>query len=162
MKSMWLMIAMALVLTASMQTVSAGEPAPMTPVMVSLFNPAQVPAENYDVKGLRIDLLYGKCSSLYGIDAGLVNHTVNKEVGLAAGLVNYVEKSFTGLQAGGVNVGKEVHALQVGVYNEADDASGIQIGVINHARIMRGIQIGVINVIDNNEIPFLPIINFFF
>lgn len=162
MKNMWLMIAMALVLTVGIQTVSAEEPAPMTPVMVSLFTPAQVPSENYDVKGLRIDLLYGKCHNLYGLDAGLVNYTVNKEVGLAAGLVNYAGKSFTGLQVGAVNIGKEVHALQVGVYNGADDMSGFQIGLINHARIMRGVQIGVINVIENNDLPFLPIVNFFF
>jgi len=157
-----LMAVLALALLAGIQTVSAEESAPMTPVMFSLFNPAQVPAENYDVKGLRIDLLYGKCHNLHGLDAGLVNHTVNKEVGLAAGLVNYAEKSFTGLQVGGVNIGKEVHALQVGVYNGADDMSGFQIGLINHARIMRGVQIGVINVIENNDLPFLPIVNFFF
>jgi hypothetical protein len=160
---MWLMIVMALALTAGMQTVSA-EDTPMTPVMFSLFNPAQVPAENYDVNGLRIDVLYGKCRNLTGLDAGvLVNHATGKVIGLeACFVVNYVEKSFTGLQVGTVNVAKEIHALQVGVYNEADDATGIQIGVINHARIMRGIQIGVINVIDNNDIPFLPVINFFF
>ena len=162
MKSMWLMIAIALVLTAGIQTVSAEEPAPMTPVMLSLFNPAQVPAENYDVKGLRINLLYGKCHNLYGLDAGLVNHTTGKEIGLDAGVVNYVEGKFTGLQVGAVNVSKRASALQVGVYNGADDMSGVQIGLINHARIMRGVQIGVINVIENNDIPFLPIVNFFF
>ena len=163
MKSMWLMIAMALVLTASIQTVSAEEPAPMTPVMLSLYNPAQVPAENYDVKGLRIDLLYGKCHNLCGLDAGLVNHATGKVLGLeAAFLVNYAETSFTGLQVGAVNIGGRVRALQVGAYNGADDMSGVQIGLINHARIMRGVQIGFINVIENNNLPFFPVINLFF
>ena len=157
-----LMAVLALALLAGIQTVSAEEPAPMTPVMFSLFTPAQVPSENFDVKGLRIDLLYGKCRNLYGLDAGLVNHTTGKEVGLAVGVVNYVEGKFTGLQAGVVNVAKQASALQVGIYNGADDMSGFQIGVINHARIMRGVQIGVINVIENNDLPFFPVINFFF
>jgi len=156
-----LMAVLALALLAGIQTVSA-EDAPMTPVMISLLTPAQVPSAEWDVKGLRINLLYGRCQNLYGLDAGLVNHTVSQEVGLAAGLVNITQGKFSGLQAGAVNVGTRVSALQVGVYNEADDMSGIQIGVINHTRMMRGIQIGVINVIDNNDLPFLPVINFFF
>ena len=161
MKRLWLMLAITLVLTVGTQTVSA-EDTPMTPLMLSLMTPAQAPTPEWDVKGLRIDLLYGRCQNLYGIDLGLVNHTVGKEIGLAVGLVNYAEANFTGLQVGAVNIGERVKALQVGVYNEADDMSGLQIGVINHTRIMRGVQIGLINVIENNDLSFLPIINFFF
>jgi hypothetical protein len=156
-----LMAVLALALLAGIQTVSA-EDAPMTPVMVSLLTPAQVPSDEWDVKGLRINLLYGRCQNLYGLDAGLVNHAVGKEIGLAAGLVNITEGKFTGLQVGAVNIGTRVSALQVGVYNGADDMSGLQIGVINHTRMMRGVQIGLINVIENNDISFLPIVNFFF
>ena len=156
-----LMAVLALVLLVGIQTVSA-EDVPMTPVMISLMTPAQAPSPEWDVKGVRIDLLYGRCQNLYGLDVGLVNHTVGKEVGLALGLVNYTEQSFTGLQVGGVNIGEEVTALQVGIYNEADDMSGVQIGLINHTRLMRGVQIGLINVIENNDLSFLPIANFFF
>lgn len=162
MKSMWLIFAIALALVAGIQSVSAEEPAPVTPVMFSLYSPAQVPSDDYDVKGLRMDLLYGKSRNLYGLDVGLVNHTTGKEIGLAVGLVNYVEKNFTGLQVGAVNIGERVKALQVGVYNEADDMSGLQVGLINHTRLMQGVQIGLINVIENNDLPFLPIVNFFF
>ncbi len=161
MKSMWLMI-VALALVSGIQIVSAEEMAPMTPLMFSFANPAQLPTENYDVKGLRIDLLYGKCHDLYGIDTGFVNHTSGKEVGLAIGLVNYVEERFSGLQFGVVNIADKSNALQVGLYNDADDVSGIQIGLINHTRIMRGLQIGVINVIENNDISFFPVFNCFF
>ena len=161
MRKLWPFVAIALVLTLGTQIVSA-EDTPMTPVMISLWTPAQAPAENYDVKGLRIDLFYGRCQKLYGLDLGLVNHTVKEEVGLAFGLVNYDESKFTGLHIGGVNIGARVSALQVGFYNEADDMSGVQIGLINHTRMMRGVQIGLINVIENNDIPFLPIVNFFF
>jgi hypothetical protein len=76
--------------------------------------------------------------------------------------VNYVEKNFTGLQVGAVNIGGRVKALQVGLFNEADDMSGLQIGLINHTRMMRGVQVGFINVIENNDLSFLPIVNFFF
>jgi hypothetical protein len=142
-------------------TLFAGE-VPVTPVMVSLLTPAQVPSEGIDVKGLRLNLLYGRCQNMYGLDAGLVNHTVADQTGLAAGMVNYTEETFIGVQVGGVNIGGRVKALQVGVYNQADDMSGLQVGLINHTRLMRGMQIGLINVIENNDLAFLPFINFFF
>jgi hypothetical protein len=161
---MWLMIIVALALAAGIQTVSAEEPAPMTPVMLGYFNPAQIPADHFDVTGLRIDLLYGKCRNLTGLDAGiLVNHTTGSVIGLeACFVVNYVEKDFTGLQVGLVNVADRVSALQIGLFNGADDMSGLQIGVVNKTRLMRGFQIGVVNVIENSDVPFLPVINFFF
>jgi hypothetical protein len=153
------LIAAALVFSASY---AFSQEVSMTPVMVSLLTPAQAPSADWDVKGLRIDLLYGRCSNLYGVDLGLVNHTSGRSIGMDLGLVNYVEESFTGFQAGGVNIGGRVSALQVGVYNKADDMSGLQIGLINHTRMMRGVQIGLINVIENNDLSFLPIVNFFF
>ncbi|MGE4488564.1 MAG: hypothetical protein AB7E95_03345 [Kiritimatiellales bacterium] len=138
------------------------EDAAMTPLMVSLLTPAQVPAPEWDVKGLRINLFYGRCNDLYGADLGLVNHTAGQSTGLDIGLVNYVEGKLIGFQAGGVNVGNRVKALQIGVYNKADDISGLQIGLINHTRMMRGVQIGLINVIESNDLSFMPIVNFFF
>lgn len=161
MRSLWLMFAIALALAAGTQTISA-EDAPMSPVMISLLTPAQAPSPEWDVKGLRIDLLYGRCRDMYGLDVGLVNQTSGKQLGLAVGLVNYGETDVTGLQIGGVNIGERVKAFQIGVYNEADDISGIQIGLINHTRIMQGCQIGLINVIENNDLAFLPIFNCFF
>lgn len=161
MRRVWFVVAVALVLTISTKTVSA-EDTPMTPVMISLLTPAQAPSAEWDVKGLRIDLLYGRCQNLYGLDLGLVNHTVKQEAGLAVGLVNYTEDKVVGAQIGGVNIGERVKALQVGLYNEADDISGLQVGLINHTRLMRGVQVGLINVIENSDLAFLPIVNFFF
>jgi hypothetical protein len=151
-----------LVLAASWCGALAEEAVPVSPVMLSLFTPVQVPSSDYDVAGLRINLLYGQCQNLYGVDVGLVNHATGREIGLAVGLVNISEKGFTGLEVGLVNVAERVAALQIGIYNGGDDVSGLQIGLINHARIMRGVQIGAVNVIENNDLPFLPIINFFF
>lgn len=161
MRSLLFVSVIALTLAVSTKTVFA-EDIPMTPVMISLLTPVQAPTPEWDVKGLRLDILYGRCQNLHGLDVGLVNHTVKQEVGLAVGLVNYTEGNFTGLQIGGVNIGDRVKALQVGLYNEADDMSGLQVGLINHTRLMRGVQIGLINVIENNDLSFLPIVNFFF
>lgn len=161
MRSLLFASVVALAMTIGIQNVSAAD-TPVTPVMVSLLTPAQAPSPDWDVKGMRLDILYGRCQNLYGLDVGLVNHTTGKQIGLALGLVNYTEKSFTGLQLGGVNIGEEVNALQLGLYNEADDLSGVQIGLINHARIARGLQVGLINVIESNDLQFLPIVNFFF
>jgi len=162
MKNVWLLMIVALALAAGVQTASAEETAPMSPGMLSFFNPAQFPAEDYDVAGLRLGVFYGKCRNLTGLDVGFVNHATGHETGLAVGFVNYVEKNFTGLQVGVANTADKTMALQVGLYNGADDVSGIQIGIINNTRIMRGFQVGVINVIQNNDIPFLPIFNCFF
>jgi hypothetical protein len=161
MKRYCLIAAVALALTAGARTVFA-EDAPTTPVMISLLTPAQVPSADWDVKGLRLNLLYGRCQDLYGLDLGLVNHAAGQETGLSAGLVNYAEGKAVGVQIGCVNVGERVKALQVGVFNEADDMSGLQVGLINHTRLMRGVQVGLVNVIESNDLTFLPIINFFF
>ena len=162
MRNMWLMMMLTVALIAGIQTVSAEEPVSMTPVMFSLFNPAQVPSEDWDVGGLRLDLLYGKCRNLTGLDVGLVNCATGNETGLAVGLVNTVGKRFTGLQVGLVNVADKASAFQIGLYNGSDDMSGIQIGLINNTRLMRGFQVGLVNVIQNNDLSFLPIFNCFF
>jgi hypothetical protein len=165
MKNMWLMMILALVLVSGTQTVSAEEQAPMTPFMLGWFNPAQAPSAKWDVCGLRLDVFYGKCRNLTGLDAGvLVNHATEDVIGLeACFVVNYVERDFSGLQIGTVNVvGRQANALQIGFYNGAEDMSGLQIGVVNRTRLMRGCQIGVVNVIENSDIPFLPVINFLF
>lgn len=161
MKKTGLIIAVSLVIGA--HAVYAEEAKnPVTPLLISLVNPAQFPSDQYDVKGLRMNLLYGRCQNLYGLDLGLVNHAVGREVGLEIGLVNLVDDKFIGLQLGAVNIADKASALQIGLYNGADDMSGVQIGVINHTRLMRGMQLGLVNVIENNDMAFLPIINFFF
>lgn len=138
------------------------EKTPMTPVMVSFLTPVQLPSQSWDVNGFRLNLLYGRCQDMTGLDVGLVNHTVGSELGMGIGLVNYVEENFTGLQIGLVNTAFRASAIQIGFYNGADDMTGIQIGVINHTRLMRGLQIGLVNVIENNDLTVLPVVNFFF
>ncbi|MCU0856879.1 MAG: hypothetical protein MUC65_00555 [Pontiellaceae bacterium] len=163
MKKVWFIIAVSLAMFSGVQSVCAeGETNPATPLMLGLVTPAQFPSDQYDVKGVRLNLPYGRCQCMYGLDLGLINHALDREVGLELGLVNLVEGKFIGLQTGVVNVAGKASALQVGLYNGADDMSGVQVGLINHTRLMRGMQFGLVNVIESNDLSFLPIVNFFF
>jgi len=139
-----------------------GESVLLTPVMVSFVDPIQLPFDDSDVAGVRIDILYGKCRDLYGLDIGVVNHATGSETGLAVGIVNYVGKDFTGLQIGVANYATRAQAFQIGVFNGAEDICGMQIGVINTTRLMRGCQLGLVNVIRNSDLEFLPVFNCFF
>ena len=139
-----------------------GQSASVTPVMIGLFSPAQVPTPEYAVQGMRLSLIYGDCAGLNGLDVGFVSHIHGDSISAQLGGVNLVEGMITGLQFGFVNYGDRVKALQVGLYNGGDDVSGVQIGLINHSKMMRGCQIGFINVIEKNDVPFLPLFNCFF
>jgi len=149
-----------------------------TPFMLSFVSPLQVPPRDFDVGGFRLSLIYGECVNFDGLDIGLVGRAVGHGNGLfinglativdgdslgwQMGLVNYVKGNFTGLQIGGANYCTAGQAFQFGVYNGADHIEGFQCGVINTTRTMIGLQIGLINVIQNNDVPFLPIINCYF
>jgi hypothetical protein len=175
-------VCVAVLALAGMRTLAAEtpttEPTPFSPLMFSLIAPAQVPSPDWDVYGLRINVIYGACRDLYGFDVGLVNHVkgttkalqVNAianisdgpALGFQAGLVNTAGSTFTGLQIGAVNYAERASALQIGAFNGADHVDGLQIGVINVTRTMLGVQIGLVNVIQDNDMPFVPVINFYF
>ena len=149
-----------------------------TPVMLSLFDPIQVPGSDYDVGGLRINILYGRCCNFDGLDVGLVgvadnhangwlanllvNYATGDGVGFHTGCVNYFGGDFKGLQFGVANWTDSGDVFQIGAYNGAYNVQGVQIGVINTANRMQGVQIGLVNVISNSNVPFFPIINCFF
>jgi hypothetical protein len=177
-----LRVCVAVLALAGMRTLAVEtpttEPTHFSPLMFSLIAPAQVPSPDWDVYGLRINVIYGACRDLYGFDVGLVNHVkgttkalqVNAianisdgpALGFQAGLVNTAGSTFTGLQIGAVNYAERASALQIGAFNGADHVDGLQIGVINVTRTMLGVQIGLVNVIQDNDMPFVPVINFYF
>lgn len=157
---------------------------PYTPFMFSFATPLQVPPADFDVGGLRINIIYGECQNFDGLDisgivgrsvghanglqiAGIANVVDGDGIGLQIAPVNYVSGSYGGMQIGAVNFAAahskaNAQAFQIGVYNGSDYIKGCQIGVINFAREMIGVQIGVVNVIQNKDVPFLPIINGYF
>ena len=125
----------------------------VTPVMLSLFTPVEVPwwHSAWDVSGVRFCLPYGSCRDLSGLDVGVVTHAtsscglqisavnlVDEDVRMTlsvGGLVNTVGGSYTGFEIGGlVNVvNNDAQALQVaGLVNVVDGSfTGAQVGFVN-------------------------------
>lgn len=148
-----------------------------TPLQLSLFHPAQIfPAET-SVRGLRLNLIYGKNSGVTGIDLGIANHITGNGWGIQWGIVGLVDGAYRGWQDNYVNISKDFVGFQSGLYNEADTAEGIQFGLVNHTesmsgfqlalfnytRSMHGLQVGLLNIIKEKEsLPMLPIVNWSF
>ena len=149
----------------------------LSPVMFSLWNPIQFPAQDFDISGLGLGLFYSECCNFDGLNLGLVgvvnghangwlfdivNVAYGDGVGFHSGLVNYMAGDFKGLQIGIANQIGSGDALQIGIYNGAYDMQGCQIGIINTASKFQGVQIGLVNVIAFSDVSFLPIINWHF
>ena len=149
----------------------------LTPVMFSFCTPIQVPDPDFDVGGLRLNLLCGTCCNFDGLDFGLVGISKNHAngwlinvvsvaygdgLGLHTGGVNYLSGDFKGLQFGIANWIDSGDVFQIGIYNGAYDVQGLQIGVINTANKMQGLQIGAVNIISHSDLSFFPIINGWF
>ena len=147
------------------------------PVQVSIINPVQLFNEDTSIKGIRLNLLYGKNESMHGLDVGLVNQVGNggfkgmqygfvnitdaEAKGLQLGVVNFNKGNTVGLQWGGVNTSPDMKGFQYGVVNHAGNMRGFQLGFINYAEAMdKGLQIGLLNIIrEGGKFPVFPIIN---
>lgn len=135
------------------------------PVQLSLFNPIQIFPEGDNVSGLRINFLYGKNTTVTGLDIGLVNHnTLGLSKGVQWGFVGIVEENFMGFQANSFNITKKnFEGFQWGFVNYAGHANGFQLGLVNYAQSMKGLQIGLINIIKTGgQFPVFPIVNWSF
>jgi hypothetical protein len=144
---------------------SAPVQAQTQPIQLALFNPIQIFPENTEISGIRLSLLYGKNTTVTGLDWGLVNHsTAGQSLGVQFGLVGYVEADFKGWQDCGVNIVEgNFEGLQWGLVNYANYAHGLQLGFVNYAGSMKGIQIGLVNIIKQGGMfPFFPIVNWSF
>ena len=135
------------------------------PIQVALFTPLQIFSEDVSITGVRWNVLYGKNSSVTGLDFGLVNRTTEKmSVGVQFGIMGFADRGWIGLQSNFVNVTRnEFKGVQFGFLNYAEDANGLMIGIINYARRLYGIQIGLFNLIEAGGVaPVLPIVNWAF
>ena len=82
------------------------------PIQVSIFTPAQLVPEEDGVRGLRLNLIYGRNKSVQGIDVGFVNRlTSGQSRGLQIGLVGMVDVDFCGAQLNVFNVFNHYHVL---------------------------------------------------
>ena len=136
------------------------------PIQLALFNPIQIFDESNAIGGFRFNLIYGRNTSVTGVDFGLVNSTTSgTSVGLQWGFVNLNDGNFEGVQLGTVhwNKGKST-GFHFGLVNHAGTMSGVQLGLVNHAgSVDGGIQIGLVNVIEQGGMfPFFPIVNWSF
>lgn len=135
------------------------------PVQLSLFAPVQLFPEETSIKGVRFNLLYGKNTSVYGLDFGLVNHTTSgKTTAVQFGFLGIADADFFGWQDNHINITKgNFEGLQSGVINYANQMNGVQFGFVNYAGTMNGLQIGLINIIKQGGMfPVFPIVNWSF
>ena len=135
------------------------------PIQLALFAPIQLVPEENAISGIRLSLLYGKNTSVTGLDWGLVSHsTSGRSVGVQFGFVGLVEADFMGWQNTWVNYTKgNFEGFQWGVVNYAGHASGLQLGFVNYAVTMKGLQIGLVNIIkQGGQFPVFPIVNWSF
>jgi hypothetical protein len=135
------------------------------PIQLSLVTPVQVFPETDEITGIRLNLIYGRNTSVTGLDIGLANHcTGGVSKGLQQGLVSIVDADFVGWQNGFVNVTHgNFEGLQYGLVNYAGHASGLQLGIVNYAERLKGLQIGLVNIIQQGgQFPVFPIINWSF
>jgi len=115
------------------------------PINVALVTPIQIFPADQPIKGLRLNLIYGRNSEMTGLDVGIANHVAGRMtgvqwgvvnladdmVGWQSGTVNYTAGSFEGLMWGGVNYTGHINGLQLGIVNYAARANGVQIGLVN-------------------------------
>lgn len=136
-----------------------------SPIQLALFTPIQIFPENYAIKGIRFNLLYGRNTTVTGLDLGLINHTTTGTTkGVQWGLVGLADGDFIGWQDNFVNVvNNDFEGFQWGFVNYANHANGFQLGFVNYAVTLHGLQIGLVNIIkQGGQFPVFPIINWSF
>lgn len=136
------------------------------PIQLSFFAPVQIYPETTPIAGVRLSLLYGKNTSVSGLDVGLVNHTTaGISKGFQLGLVGINEADFVGFQHNYLvnNVNGNCEGFQLGFVNITHNMNGFQLGFVNYAYNMKGLQIGLVNIIkQNGQFPVFPIVNWSF
>jgi hypothetical protein len=136
-----------------------------SPVQLALFNPIQLTPENQAISAFRFSLIYGKNTSLTGLDLGLVNFTTGNQKGVQWGGVGVVDGNFTGWQSNFVSISKgSFEGLQwSGVNYHTGHYHGLQVAIVNYAATMKGLQLGLINIIGKGGfLPVFPFFNFSF
>lgn len=151
----------ALMILAAAATLKAGTDGY---VMLSVFSPGQIPIAATSLDGVRLNLLYGECQNLNGLDVGVVGRVRENVNGLQVGAVNAVGADVAGVQLGLVNlVEADFAGFQCALWNEVGAAAtGFQLGLVNRATVLEGLQVGLVNFIGEPQTTCgcLPIVNF--
>ena len=132
-----------------------------SPLSVSIMPAVEFPPQNWDVYGLRINVLVGKHHDVGGIDIGMIaNLSICDAVGLqASGIFSRTDNVLTGCQVSPLSFAGTLEGIQIGIFNRAEGLFGLQIGVVNYAYQANGVQLGLINIIADSELPILPVVN---
>lgn len=110
------------------------------PVQLSLWNPVQLVDDEADIRGIRIDLPYGRNRDVVGLDVGVINGTRRDGYGVQIGLaLNDAGFFHVPPDAPGRLKGVQLTPLM----NTAGEAAGLQAGgLANLARgDLRGVQL---------------------
>lgn len=153
------------------------------PFQIALVGPSiQLVEDDEDIRGIRLNLLYGVNRNVSGLDIGLINHTSGEFSGVGLGLVNFTEGSFSGWQSGIINIaedrftGLQFHPAALANivgrgegaqiawgFNKAEYLHGFQLSLVNIADDMEGLQVGLINIIRSKpKWSILPLVNWKF
>jgi hypothetical protein len=134
---------------------------PAVGFQIALFEPVQAFPRTHDVQGVRLNLLYGRNSSVRGLDFGVVNGVDRDFAGAQIGIHNSFGAAEEGcFQFGLMNTGGSFRGMQMGAINMAGNASGLQLGLLNMCDTMQGIQVGVLNFIfKGDNLLFCPLVN---
>ncbi len=148
-----------------------------SPLSVNFLPPIQFPSGDFQIRGLRLSVLWGSETEMYGLDVGAIGNVTTTAFGGAAIAgafnLNYSAADIYILQVAGlanINLGAtNIYGLQVtaGTNHNGADANvygmqlapinlctqtkvyGFQIGLYNRADTITGFQIGFINVTKN-------------
>jgi len=153
------------------------------PFQIAFIGPTmQLVDDDEDVRGIRLNLLYGVNRNVSGLDFGLINHANGEMTGVQFGVANVVDGGFSGWQFGVVNVTQGQFsgiqfapfalanfaeaaegAQMAAIFNQADYMHGFQLSLVNVAEDMYGLQVGLINIIrSKSDFPILPLVNWKF
>ncbi len=171
---------------SSLALKGAGLLAQENPFQIAFVGPTmQLVDDDEDVKGIRLNLIYGVNRNVSGLDLGLINHVNGEMSGVQFGVVNVVDGGFSGWQSGIVNVSQgqftglqwspwsiislanfaeAAEGAQIAVaFNRAEYMHGFQLSLVNVVEDMHGVQVGLINIIRSKpDFWILPIVNWKF
>ena len=130
------------------------------PINVALVTPIQIVPADQHIRGLRLNVIYGRNAAMTGVDLGIANHVAGRMDGVQWGVVNLAD-SMVGWQAGTVNyTSGRFEGLMWGPVNYAGHINGLQLGLVNYAAQASGIQIGLVNIIKKGgQFPVMVIAN---
>jgi len=130
------------VLLAVLLFIPSAATAGWSPLQVAVWHPAQMVPDDWNIYGLRMNLLYGKNKNVWGFDLGVANTTEGRVRGFQAGLING-PGDLDGIGVGGINSTRRVNGFQAGVLSVAEErVNGIQLSALfNQAPAVRGLQL---------------------